>query len=153
MAALATLALPYIARCAGAVRLRARSPAALLAELGCSIVLAYGAATEFVKSRFYATAAARRCRRTRGSSVRPEARRSRRADGARRLWPNRAFAQNLGADHGQQDRHRSRPQGHPAPAAPTGVTVTTQRGQKVSLERGSHTRSKKNPGKRAKKGG
>ncbi|MEF7612836.1 hypothetical protein V4F39_02865 [Aquincola sp. MAHUQ-54] len=26
-------------------------------------------------------------------------------------------------------------------------------GQRVSLERGSHTRSKKNPGKRAKKGG
>jgi hypothetical protein len=41
----------------------------------------------------------------------------------------------------------------PRPAAPSGVTVTTQRGQKVSLERGSHTRSKKNPGKRAKKGG
>jgi hypothetical protein len=39
------------------------------------------------------------------------------------------------------------------PAAPKGVTVTTRRGQKVSLERGSHTRSKKNPGKRAKKGG
>ena len=31
--------------------------------------------------------------------------------------------------------------------------VTTKRGQKVSLERGSHTRSKKNPGKRPKKGG
>jgi hypothetical protein len=41
----------------------------------------------------------------------------------------------------------------PRPPAPTGVTVTIQRGQKVSLERGSHTRSKKNPGKRAKKGG
>mgnify|MGYP003411326471 FL=1 len=41
----------------------------------------------------------------------------------------------------------------PRPPAPAGVTVTTQRGQKVSLERGSHTRSKKNPGKRAKKGG
>jgi len=26
-------------------------------------------------------------------------------------------------------------------------------GQRVSLERGSHTRSKKNPGKRSKKGG
>jgi hypothetical protein len=39
------------------------------------------------------------------------------------------------------------------PAAPTGVTRTTHKGQKVSLERGSHTRSKKNPGKRAKKGG
>ena len=69
------------------------------------------------------------------------------------LWPNRGFTQNPGASHGQQDRDRSRPQGHPPPAAPTGVTVTTQRGQKVSLERGSHTRSKKNPGKRAKKGG
>jgi hypothetical protein len=41
----------------------------------------------------------------------------------------------------------------PRPVAPTGVTVTTKRGQKVSLERGSHTRSKKQPGKRAKKGG
>ncbi len=41
----------------------------------------------------------------------------------------------------------------PRPAAPVGVTITTQRGQKVSLERGSHTRSKKNPGKRPKKGG
>lgn len=41
----------------------------------------------------------------------------------------------------------------PRPVAPAGVTVTTTRGQKVSLERGSHTRSKKNPGKRAKKGG
>ena len=41
----------------------------------------------------------------------------------------------------------------PRPAAPKGVTVTTQRGQRVSLERGSHTRSKKRPGKRAKKGG
>ncbi|MBA3591466.1 MAG: hypothetical protein H0W48_06630 [Methylibium sp.] len=41
----------------------------------------------------------------------------------------------------------------PRPVAPPGVTVTTTRGQKVSLERGSHTRSKKNPGKRAKKGG
>jgi len=41
----------------------------------------------------------------------------------------------------------------PRPTSPTGVTVTTQRGQKVSLERGSHTRSKKNPGKRPKKGG
>jgi hypothetical protein len=41
----------------------------------------------------------------------------------------------------------------PRPAAPKGVTVTTLRGQRVSLERGSHTRSKKNPGKRAKKGG
>lgn len=41
----------------------------------------------------------------------------------------------------------------PRPAAPAGVTVTTLRGQRISRERGSHTRSKKNPGKRAKKGG
>ncbi|CAD5369258.1 conserved hypothetical protein [Rubrivivax sp. A210] len=41
----------------------------------------------------------------------------------------------------------------PRPPAPNGVTVTTRRGQRISLERGSHTRSKKNPGKRPKKGG
>ena len=41
----------------------------------------------------------------------------------------------------------------PRPPAPTGVTFTAGRGQKVSLERGSHTRSKKNPGKRPSKGG
>ena len=41
----------------------------------------------------------------------------------------------------------------PRPPAPAGVTVTIRLGQKSSLERGSHTRSKKNPGKRPKKGG
>jgi hypothetical protein len=41
----------------------------------------------------------------------------------------------------------------PRPPAPNGVTLTTHKGQKRSLERGSHTRSKKNPGKRPKKGG
>ena len=41
----------------------------------------------------------------------------------------------------------------PRPPAPKGTTLTAHRGQKVSLERGVHTRSKKNPGKRAKKGG
>ncbi len=41
----------------------------------------------------------------------------------------------------------------PRPAAPKGVAFTAGKGQKVSLERGSHTNSKKNPGKRAKKGG
>lgn len=40
----------------------------------------------------------------------------------------------------------------PRPAAPKGVTVTAHRGQKSSLERGSHTRSKKNPGKRPHSG-
>jgi len=41
----------------------------------------------------------------------------------------------------------------PRPVAPTGVTFTAGKGQKISLERGSHTRSKKNPGKRPHKGG
>jgi len=41
----------------------------------------------------------------------------------------------------------------PRPPAPPGVTLTTGKGQKRSLERGSHTRSKKNPGKRPHKGG
>jgi hypothetical protein len=41
----------------------------------------------------------------------------------------------------------------PLPALP-GVTLRTGgRGQRVSLERGVATRSKKNPGKRSKKGG
>jgi hypothetical protein len=40
----------------------------------------------------------------------------------------------------------------PRPATPTGVTYTPSRGQKRSLERGSHTRSKKNPGKRPHQG-
>jgi hypothetical protein len=40
----------------------------------------------------------------------------------------------------------------PRPALPKGMTATTGKGQKVSLERGSHTRSKKNPGKRARQG-
>lgn len=41
----------------------------------------------------------------------------------------------------------------PLPALP-GVTLRTHgRGQRVSLERGVATRSKKNPGKRSKKGG
>ena len=41
----------------------------------------------------------------------------------------------------------------PRPQAAAGTSYTSGHGQKVSLERGSHTRSKKNPGKRAKKGG
>jgi hypothetical protein len=41
----------------------------------------------------------------------------------------------------------------PKAVAPNGSTNTSGHGQKVSLERGSHTRSKKNPGKRPRKGG
>ncbi len=41
----------------------------------------------------------------------------------------------------------------PRPVAPKGVCYTTGKGQRVSLERGSHTNNKKNPGKRAHQGG
>lgn len=42
----------------------------------------------------------------------------------------------------------------PAPKAPAGSTLRRAGGgQKVSLERGTATRSKKNPGKRPHKGG
>jgi len=49
----------------------------------------------------------------------------------------------------EADRKRT-----PAPKPLPGTTPTTHgRGQKISLERGVATRSKKNPGKRSKKGG
>ena len=38
------------------------------------------------------------------------------------------------------------------PIPPNGYTITTGNGQKRSLERGAHTRSKKNPGKRPQQG-
>ncbi len=41
----------------------------------------------------------------------------------------------------------------PRPVPPNGVTFSAPHGQKRSLERGVATRSKKNPGKRPKKGG
>ena len=42
----------------------------------------------------------------------------------------------------------------PKPVPASGYTLSRMGGgQKVSLERGTATRSKKNPGKRAKKGG
>jgi len=49
----------------------------------------------------------------------------------------------------EADRKRS-----PAPKATQGYTPPKEgRGQKISLERGKATRSKKNPGKRPHKGG
>ena len=46
------------------------------------------------------------------------------------------------------------PLGRTVPTPMPGMAVTTHgRGQRVSLERGVATRSKKNPGKRSKKGG
>lgn len=48
----------------------------------------------------------------------------------------------------EADRKRT-----PAPPAPKGVTFTRQGGgQRSSLERGSHTHHKKNPGKRPHSG-
>ena len=41
----------------------------------------------------------------------------------------------------------------PKPVPPKGFSLGAGHGQKVSLERGTSTRSKKNPGKRPKKGG
>jgi len=41
----------------------------------------------------------------------------------------------------------------PRPILAAGMTRTAGRGQKISLERGTSTRSKKNPGKRPKQGG
>jgi len=41
----------------------------------------------------------------------------------------------------------------PRPDTPKGLSHSSGNGQKVSRERGSHTRSKKNPGKRSHKGG
>lgn len=49
----------------------------------------------------------------------------------------------------EADRKRT-PAPKPLPGTPT---TTHGRGQKISLERGVATRSKKNPGKRSKKGG
>jgi hypothetical protein len=49
----------------------------------------------------------------------------------------------------EADRKRT-----PQPAPVPGYTLRTPgRGQRVSLERGVATRSKKNPGKRSRKGG
>jgi hypothetical protein len=41
----------------------------------------------------------------------------------------------------------------PKPTPAAGYSMPVTRGQKVSLERGVATRSKKNPGKRPRKGG
>lgn len=49
----------------------------------------------------------------------------------------------------EADRRRT-----PQPPAPSGMALSTSgRGQRISRERGSATRSKKNPGKRAHQGG
>ena len=71
------------------------------------------------------------------------------------LWPNTAFCK-LSQDRqmGNKIVTEADRKATPRPATLAGYTVPTGgRGQKVSLERGVATRSKKNPGKRSKKGG
>ncbi len=76
--------------------------------------------------------------------------------GAARLWPNKGVFHFLsGTDImgnkivTEADRKRT-----PRPIPVPGVSLASHgRGQRVSLERGVATRSKKNPGKRSKKGG
>ena len=77
-------------------------------------------------------------------------------DGANtKLWPNRGFDPTFKRKPVMANKIRTEAdvRATPRPPAPTGVTVTIRKGQKRSLEHGAHTRSKKNPGKRPKKGG
>jgi hypothetical protein len=53
----------------------------------------------------------------------------------------------------QAPRTEAQRKATPRPAAPKGVTYTSPKGQKISLERGTSTNNKKNPGKRPHKGG
>ena len=75
--------------------------------------------------------------------------------GAFGLWPNRAsfFIAHPPRTMGNKIRTEADRLATPRAPAPAGVALTVGRGQKISKERGSHTRSKKNPGKRAHKGG
>lgn len=76
---------------------------------------------------------------------------------AHSLWPNLAslFPSNLYRLQamGNKIRTEADRKATPRAPAPSGVALTVGHGQKISKERGSHTRSKKNPGKRARKGG
>jgi hypothetical protein len=70
------------------------------------------------------------------------------------LWPNRGFKPfSLEPIMGNKIITEADRLATPRPVAPNGVTFPRVGGQKRSLERGSHTRSKKNAGKRCKKGG
>jgi hypothetical protein len=69
------------------------------------------------------------------------------------MWNNMRFNQTSEISMGNKivteaDRKRT-----PAPVPPKGVTLMTQgRGQRSSKERGAHTNSKKNAGKRPHSG-
>ena len=70
------------------------------------------------------------------------------------LWPNSAFAKiSSGAIMGNKIITEADRRATPPPATKQGTNSSSGAGQRISKERGSHTRSKKNPGKRARKGG
>ena len=70
------------------------------------------------------------------------------------LWPNQGLNFLLEPLMGNKIVTEADRKFTPPMAVQPGVTLPTHgRGQRVSLERGVSTRSKKNPGKRAKKGG
>ena len=64
-----------------------------------------------------------------------------------------SLSQEYGAVMGNKIVTEADRKATPRPVAPGGVTFTAGHGQKSSQERGKHTRSKKNPGKRPHKGG
>jgi hypothetical protein len=64
------------------------------------------------------------------------------------------FSLSIGAIMGNKIVTEASRLATPRPVAPKGVTLLNGgKGQRSSLERGAHTRSKKNPGKRCSKGG
>jgi hypothetical protein len=71
------------------------------------------------------------------------------------MWPNVALSSFFTEPSmTQKIRTEADRKATPPPVPTSGFTLPRMGGgQKVSLERGTATRSKKNPGKRAKKGG
>jgi hypothetical protein len=72
------------------------------------------------------------------------------------LWPNIGFTFHFYKENqmGNQIVTEADRKATPAPKPMPGMHLPTAgRGQRVSLERGTATRSKKNAGKRSKKGG
>ncbi|HPW06500.1 MAG TPA: hypothetical protein PLD78_02585, partial [Burkholderiaceae bacterium] len=75
-------------------------------------------------------------------------------------WPNRGFptSSNLSSRKtinimAKEPRTEAERKASPKPVPMPGYTNPVGHGQKISLERGTWTRSKKNPGKRPHKGG
>jgi hypothetical protein len=76
-----------------------------------------------------------------------------------RLWPNTGLFSLLQPFltktiiMAKEPRTEAQRKATPKPTPMPGYTNPVSRGQKISLERGTATRSKKNPGKRPHKGG